>query len=259
MRTVEFIRTLIAKGMSFADALDLAEPFEDHAIAALSAVAAELDIGGDRSAKSLRNARYYEARKARKASEKRLNKATELATETTENALIQSPLAHVRDKPLPTEITGNHTTPDDASAPDLDWPGSEKPSRAYLDELESVLRATAAPALHIVATRLFDLSPILRLSKAGKGPPCDLQADVLPTIRARSARAPPGTVKSWDFFTEAICEARDRRLSGAPAQQKINGHERSNPHQQSAKFAARQANLERAFASADIAAGGRFD
>lgn len=157
------------------------------------------------------------------------------------------------DNNLPSE-NNNLTIPDFACA---SWPETDPPSKADLDRLQEALTeagglALASPA---IAPKIAVLAPILRLARTGKGPPCDLQADVLPVIRARSARAPPGSIKSWDFFTEAICEARDRRLSGAPAQQSVPTHERPDtPPKPSAKFAARQANLERAFArSEDVA------
>lgn len=42
---------------------------------------------------------------------------------------------------------------------------------------------------------------------------CDPQSDILPTIRRLSATKPPASVKTWRFFSEAIFEARDKRLS----------------------------------------------
>lgn len=121
-------------------------------------------------------------------------------------------LSRLVDKP-------NLTTPNFASEPDLDWPDADKPSRAYLDQLEGALLEAVGPALAsaAVAPKVKVLAPILNLGRAGQGPPCDLQADVLPTIRARAARSAAGSIKSWDFFRDACLEARDRRLAGAPA------------------------------------------
>lgn len=45
---------------------------------------------------------------------------------------------------------------------------------------------------------------------------CDLQADILPTIRARCSRAKPSSIRSWSYFTEAVYQARDNRLKPAP-------------------------------------------
>jgi hypothetical protein len=178
---------------------------------------------------------YDRERKAAKAAEKR--NSTGIPTEradanSTGNSTGIPPetasLTRVGDNNLPTEVI-YLTTPDDASA-DVRWPESNPPSKADLDRLEDALfeAGGAGLASRAIAPKIAVLAPILSLSRTGKGPPCDLQADVLPVIRARSARAPPGSIKSWEFFTAAICEARDRRLSGAPAQQVQ--HERDHNH-----------------------------
>ena len=43
---------------------------------------------------------------------------------------------------------------------------------------------------------------------------CDLQADILPTIAAIKAKGK--RVGSWSYFSQAVYEARDRRLAPAP-------------------------------------------
>lgn len=45
---------------------------------------------------------------------------------------------------------------------------------------------------------------------------CDLDADVLPAIRAKAARRP---ITNWAYCSAAVFEARDRRLAPAPAVQ----------------------------------------
>ncbi|MCM5558504.1 hypothetical protein [Pleomorphomonas sp. JP5] len=45
---------------------------------------------------------------------------------------------------------------------------------------------------------------------------CDLQADILPAIRARCSRARPSSIRSWNYFTEAVYQARDNRLKPTP-------------------------------------------
>lgn len=129
------------------------------------------------------------------------------------------------------------------------WPLSDPPDGAHLDALSRLLREAAGVSLNDTSTKLFVLAPILGLGRGGNGPPADLDADVLPAIRSCAARAPPKSVNRWDYFVPAICEARDRRLSGAPATEPR--HER--PHQD-AKFDARQANLARALAGSERAA-----
>jgi uncharacterized protein YdaU (DUF1376 family) len=44
---------------------------------------------------------------------------------------------------------------------------------------------------------------------------CDMDADILPTIRSLSAKT--NKVTSWRFFDAAVFEARDRRVAPAPA------------------------------------------
>ena len=46
---------------------------------------------------------------------------------------------------------------------------------------------------------------------------CDFDADILPTVRALSAKA--GRITGWGYFTAAVFEARDKRLAPAPAVQ----------------------------------------
>ena len=53
-------------------------------------------------------------------------------------------------------------------------------------------------------------SDILSWLKAG----ADLEADVLPAIRARSARASPGSIRSWAYFREPVMQAKARREAG---------------------------------------------
>lgn len=191
-----------------------------------------------------RNQRYYQAKrderlKASEASESKTPKTDSDASKTVKTPSDAEPRARVRDISPRLVILPNQTTPDDAGEPDLDWPEGDKPSRAYLDKLEDALREAAGPALAnpAIAPRVRVLAPILALGRPGKGPPCDLQADVLPTIAARAVRCAPGSVKSWDFFRDACLEARDRRLAGAPAmadvvQIRSTGPPRSNREDQ---------------------------
>lgn len=45
---------------------------------------------------------------------------------------------------------------------------------------------------------------------------CDLEADVLPTLKAVAAKKRGGPPKTWAYFSNAVFEARDRRLAPAP-------------------------------------------
>lgn len=180
--------------------------------------------GENRSARQDRNRRYYEANRL-KTSEKRLNSdggdGVLKPSESVLNRLNSdaSTRARVVDNPSRLVLTGedNLTTLNSACAGDeVSWPECEPPSRADLERLGHALREAAGPSIDPTATKLLILAPILALARHGNGPPCDLQTDVLPTIRALSGRVQPGTVRTWKFFTDAICQARDQRLSGAP-------------------------------------------
>jgi len=220
----------------------------------LAALATAPVVSETRAAKSARNARYYQRQKekaeAEKASETRLNKTTEPRLKAPETSEIKTPLAGATENNLTTTVI----------EPNLTSPNYDAPDRAILDLLECQLTDAVGVALasKAGAPKLFDLSPILGLLRSGDGPPCDLQADVLPTLRAAAARSSPGSIKTWAYFTGAIREARDRRLTGAPVIQ-INpqgqAHERA--HAPSQKRATREGNHARAFQGALAAAVAR--
>jgi len=90
-------------------------------------------------------------------------------------------------------------------------------TRARAEELEGLLREAAgweretAPGLMVVG-------PILALIDAG----ADLEADVLPTVRAISPKA--RSRSSWKYFVNAIAAARDDRVAAATiVSEPING------------------------------------
>jgi hypothetical protein len=93
---------------------------------------------------------------------------------------------------------------------------------------------------------------ILRLLEPGTGPPCDLDLDVLPAIRARCLTAQPNSIRAWAYFENAILENRDRRLAGAPAIKEIQ----DVGERKSAKLTAKEANMARAFRAAESVAAG---
>lgn len=70
-------------------------------------------------------------------------------------------------------------------------------------------RAIANPA---GAPGLLVLSDPIHWLESG----CHLQHDILPVIQARCAKAKPASVRSWSYFSQAVFEARDRRLAPAP-------------------------------------------
>jgi hypothetical protein len=237
---------MLAAGMPLEMALQAAEAFE-----------AEVDLSGV-TARQARNRRYYEKRKAQASEQdaERLKASESSETvlkrlDASETKTAEPPLTRVVDKPLTgLDILPNPTTPHGASDA-LAWPGVP-PAKPELDALEAALTEAAGSALASVAVapRLRVLAPILSLAKPGTGPPCDLQADVLPVIRARSASAKPGSVRSWEFFTAAILEARDRRLSGAPQVQAPTHDRQPSRPDRPARPNPREDRLERMLAGA---------
>lgn len=85
-----------------------------------------------------------------------------------------------------------------------------KPSRRDLKALESQLRE-AAKLEHSPSRGLLVVGPILGLIDAG----CDLEVDVLQTIRAVAARANYKPPSSWAYFVQAIQAAFAQRIGAA--------------------------------------------
>lgn len=46
---------------------------------------------------------------------------------------------------------------------------------------------------------------------------CDLELDILPTVRALASRRPPQSISSWKFFASAIADAKASRTAPMPA------------------------------------------
>jgi uncharacterized protein YdaU (DUF1376 family) len=82
------------------------------------------------------------------------------------------------------------------------------------DELENKLREACNGALAnpAVAQGLFDLSiPIMWLNQG-----CDLEQDVIPTLRGIGKREHGKGIGSWSYFTRPVTEAKKRREAGLP-------------------------------------------
>lgn len=76
------------------------------------------------------------------------------------------------------------------------------------------LEAAAGPALANTAAcpGLLILSAVNGWIEQG----CSVEKDILPAIRARAARAAPGSIRSWSYFTQAVVDARATRLAPVP-------------------------------------------
>ena len=69
---------------------------------------------------------------------------------------------------------------------------------------------------------LTSATPIMWL-EAG----CDLDRDIIPALEAAGKKYHGKRIRSWDYFTGAITEARDRRLRGLPVPKAAAS---ANPH-----------------------------
>lgn len=104
-------------------------------------------------------------------------------------------------------------------------PNTTLNARARLDEIERELTQAAGPALDPTSIGLHVLSDPLAWLHSG----ADLHLDIVPTIRARCAKARPGSIRAWAYFSQAIADARDRRMRGLPPASEIvslNGEKR---------------------------------
>jgi hypothetical protein len=89
-----------------------------------------------------------------------------------------------------------------------------QPAKFSLDEMtdrmmDAAGRALANPA---GAMGLLSMSEQQRWLAGG----CDLEMDILPTIRAVASKQAPGSIKTWKYFTEAIAKAKAERLAPMP-------------------------------------------
>ncbi len=59
---------------------------------------------------------------------------------------------------------------------------------------------------------------------------CDLELDILPTVRALASRRPPQSLKTWGYFTEAIADAKAARTAPMPEGRARQKSQASNWH-----------------------------
>lgn len=87
-------------------------------------------------------------------------------------------------------------------------------TKEALDGLEAklVTAANGCLASPASAPQLMQLSDPLFWIREG----CDLEMDILPTLRSIGAKKHGKQVRSWNFFTEAVFESRDRRIRRGP-------------------------------------------
>lgn len=99
-----------------------------------------------------------------------------------------------------------------------------------LDRLEAQLREAGGDALDATSPGLLVLTEPISWLAGG----CDLELDILPTVRglAARARASPGgtvrTIRAWRYFREAVFEAKARRLMPTDVSMTARGGARQN-------------------------------
>ena len=108
------------------------------------------------------------------------------------------------------DSTSSYTGVPHQHTQEVDAAQSRKRSRAELDRLEADLREAAGFQTN-PSPGLFVLAPILGLLDIGY----DIEADILPTVRAVASRM-KRPARSWDYFVEPIREAiADRQAVAA--------------------------------------------
>lgn len=87
-------------------------------------------------------------------------------------------------------------------------------ARPSIDELQDKLldACNGAAANPAASPGILIMSEPIKWIESG----CDLELDILPTIRARSHRLRPGSVKNWSYFTQAVADAKASRETPMP-------------------------------------------
>ncbi len=91
----------------------------------------------------------------------------------------------------------------------------EPKTAGEIDALRDRLLASANGAMANPAAcpGILVLSEPMRWLRDG----CDLELDILPTLKARGHNAAPRSIKSWSYFTQAVSDAKAARLRPMPA------------------------------------------
>jgi hypothetical protein len=92
--------------------------------------------------------------------------------------------------------------------------GREPKTREESDQLcdRLLTAANGAMANPAACPGILVLSEPIRWLREG----CDLELDILPTLRARGHKAPPRSIKSWSYFTQAVADAKASRERPMP-------------------------------------------
>jgi hypothetical protein len=96
--------------------------------------------------------------------------------------------------------------------------------RESQDFLESELLEACNGAASLAACPgLISMAEPIKWIESG----CDLDLDILPTVRARAHKMRPGSVKSWSYFTDAVADAKAAREAPMPEGRAPPGNSKS--------------------------------
>lgn len=100
-------------------------------------------------------------------------------------------------------------------------------AREDADELESKLLDACNGSLDnpVNCVGLLNLSVPMQWIESG----ADLERDVLPTLRAIGKKSHGRRIRSWDYFTNAVLETRDKRVRGLPPAPEIKAEQPKQP------------------------------
>jgi hypothetical protein len=101
-----------------------------------------------------------------------------------------------------------------AAAQPPEPPAITQPVKLSLAEMTDRMMEAAGPALANPAAHagLLTYGELQRWLAAG----CDFEGDILSAIRSRSARAKPGSLKSWSYFADAVADQKAIRERPMP-------------------------------------------
>jgi hypothetical protein len=112
-------------------------------------------------------------------------------------------------------------------------PGGAERAREISKSEWQELRAAAGEALDQRSRVLGDPKTPMRWLASG----LDWRLDILAGVAGAAARAPPGKIRSWDYFTQAIPDCHAERTRPMPEGRKGRGHGQRAPRESTASIA----------------------
>lgn len=257
MSAIGFVRKALAMGVDLETALAMGEAFE----AAHPVYVAPVGIVADPTMERRRaydRERQAERRAAEKAAKAASTGHPPTSAESAASTGHPPQPESAKDAPAPAHTRGENNlsrlevtglaaaVADDGREPACDWPSGDAKHHADL-----LAQAASSPRLD--PAKQPGLATTLGRLAAWKRDGASWTYDVVPAVTIMSQkRGPP--IGTWKYFDGAIAQSiADNRqaLTIPPA----NGNRHERPDQPSAKFAAKQANMDRSFRAAQRVAG----